>query len=899
MTPDRAARVFCRPAGWLLPARFVAEFGDELRVAFRDRYARTRRVGGAASWLGFWWSEISGLVATAARERLRLASSHPSFDLFGNRSVLSPMEVLSTMRQDFIYSLRMIIRTPIVSAIAVLSLALALAATTAVFALLSTWLLRPLPYPDSDRLVNLFETDRNISFSRLRVSPANYFDFREQIDAFEFLGASDFRAINLTGIEEPEELTAARVMPELMTQLGAEPLMGRLFTEREAIDGENAVVLLRESLWRNRFGADPQIVGSELLLDGAPHTVIGVMPETFEYLLGTVSLWMPSDFETRREDRESGDLRILGRLRDGVTMAQAEEQLIAIAGRLAEEHPDTNRTRGVRLQSMRDEFPGETDTVLIQALMLIALAALMIACFNVAGLYLAKTDLRAKEIAVRTALGAGKGRLLRLLLTESVLLALVAGGIGLVLAGYAIRGMSGAIPAELPRMYAPHLDAPVALFALLTSAAAGVVFGISAALQALRSDRERSILLETSRGGSSTRARKRLRAALVTGEFALALAILMSAGVLTTMFGAWINGDPGFNPEGLLTAQVTLPEYRYGSDAQQREFLHHLAVELDAIPGSSGWAAMTKLPRSRGYAQLPVVVEGRAVAEDDAPRVSWSSITPSFFSTLEVRIRQGRPLLETDRADSVPVAVVNDRFVEVVLGGGDAVGERILFEGETIEIVGVMATIADFREQGIMPAVPWIYRPLEQAPARRLYLALRTAAEPHTLADPLRAAVWKIDPDQPISAIQSLREYIDMTLSGPRYIGALLYQLGFLALGLALMGIYGVVAFSVTQQTREFGIRIALGEQTGSLLRGVLRQGAKLVGLGMLIGLPLAFGLLRLLGSAMSSLNSDAALRPGPMVATLVMLTVAAAIACYLPARRATQVDPVIALQEE
>jgi putative ABC transport system permease protein len=624
-----------------------------------------------------------------------------------------------------------------------------------------------------------------------------------------------------------------------------------------------------------------------------------VLPETFDFLLGTVNVWIPTDFESRREIRDSDRLRVVGKLREGVTRQQANEQLNVIATRLEQQHPETNRNLGVRLESMYEEFPGETDTRLIQALMLVALAALLIACFNVAGLYLAKTDLRAREIAVRMAMGASKARLLRLLLTESVLLALAAGSLGVVLAVFAIRGMSGALPPEIPSMYTPRMDSGVVAFAVMISALAGVIFGISPALQVLRGDKGRSMLLETSRGGSATRARKRLRAALVAGEFALALAILMSAGVMTSVFEGWVNGDAGFRREGLLTAQITLPEYRYGGDEERSAFLRELGVELDAIGGSTGWAATTNLPRSRGWSRIPVVVEGSGIEPDDAPRSSVSSVTPSFFEVMEIGAVRGRLLQYGDRADTVPVAVVNERFREIVFGGDDPVGERVVFQDETLEIVGVIPNFAQFREQGLMPAMPWIYRSFEQAPTRRVYLALATDADPYALTEPLRSAVWKIDRDQPITAVQSLGEFIDQTLSGPSYVGSLMYQLGFLALALALMGIYGVVAFSVSQQTREIGIRIALGEQTGAVMRGVFRHGAVLAGTGMLIGLPLALGLLRVFGAGMSSLNIDSAMRPIPMIVTALILAAAAIVACYLPARRATQIDPVVALQEE
>lgn len=900
MSPERAASRFRRLARLLLPASFVAEFGDELESAFRDRYARTRRQGGPAAWLGFWRSEIVGLLSTAAHSRLAGRSAPAPALPSRDRTSLPPLEVVSTMRQDLVYSLRMIVRTPIVSLIAVASLALALSATIAMYALMSQWLLRPLPYPDSERLVNVFMTDRNLSvFNTLNVAPGDYFDYREQTDGFEWLMPIDFRSINLTGIEEPEELTVADLMPRMLRELGAEPLVGRLFTEEEAVEGADPVVLVREALWRNRFGADPDFVGSTVRLDGAPYTVVGVLPETFDFLLGTVNLWMPTDFESRREMRGTERVRVIGKLRPDVTLQQAEEQVVAVTERIELEHPDTNRNRGAYLQPMREEFPGESDTALIQALLLVAVAALVIACFNVAGLYLAKTDLRAREIAVRTAMGAGKPRLLRLLLTESVLLAMAAGAIGMGLAVFAIRGISTALPPDMPRMYTPTMDSSVVVFGLVISAIAGIVFGISPALQVIRSDRGRSMLLETSRGGSATRARKRLRAALVAGEFALALAILMSAGVMVDVFEGWLGSDTGFDREGLLTAQITLPEYRYGDDEQRRRFLDEVGAELQALPGSTGWAATTDLPRGRGWRQIPVVIEGSGLDAQDAPRASTSSVTPNFFPLLGIEAVRGRLLQEGDRDDTVPVAVVNRRFQEVVFDGRDPVGERIEFRDETIEIVGVIPDFAQFREQGLMPAVPWVYRPLQQATVRQFFLAVKTEAEPATLTAPLRAAVWKIDPDQPISSIQSLSEFIDMTLSGPAYVGKLMYQLGALALALALMGIYGVVAFTVSQQTREIGIRLALGEQTAAVMRGVLRHGAVLAGIGMLIGLPLAFGLLRLFGAALSSLDVNSAIRPLPMAGTAVALAVAAVVACYLPARRAMQVDPVVALQEE
>ncbi len=804
-----------------------------------------------------------------------------------------------------------------VSAVAVLSLALGIAANTSIFSLAHSFLLRPLPYADAERLVMAWESQRSRTDDRQGVAPANFFDWREQTGAFDALIAADFTSVALTGTESPEQLSAARVSPDFFTVLGSEPLRGRGFGPDEGKTGEAPVAVLSESLWRGRLGASGGIVGTELTLDGRAHTVVGVMPEGFDFLLGTVDLWIASDFEAQRQERAERSLYVTGRLGTGVSIDQAQAEISAVSARLETLHPETNEGYGVRLQTVREVFPGATDTLLVKILTMVVGLVLLVACVNVASLLLAKSDARQKEMAVRAALGAGRGRLLRQLLTESLVMALIAGVLGTLLSVWGVRGIADSMPNLIPSFHTPRLNGPVIAFSFAVSLIAGLTFGISPALQAIRGNLHVP-LLDSCRGSTSTRERKRLLSSFVVAEFALALTILIGAAILTDLFRNRLDIEPGFDPEGLLTLQLELPEHRFDDDEAVVTFTDRLDQGLAAVVpsaplrGDAGASAVTfasALPRTRDLPFTELIVDGRPVEPGEEPETSWLSVPPGYFEAMRITLEEGRGIAASDDAGAPPVVVVNRRLVELhfadLAAGDSPIGRRLTVEGDSREIVGVAADVAQERMSGLEPLKPAVYFPLAQHPVRRLYAILRApAGDPYLLAEPARQAIWRLDPEQPISQLRTMEEHMAIELAGPTVIARVLFGVGLLALALAAMGTYGVMSFAVSQQTAEIGLRMALGARPGQILARVTRQGAVLAAAGLLLGVPASAAVVRLIdglseAAARDGLNPAAGLPMQPIFEVGAVLALVGFIACYLPARRATRIDPVTALQTE
>ena len=812
--------------------------------------------------------------------------------------------------RESLHALRVIAKTPGLSLIAVLSLALGIAANTSVFSLFHSFLLRPLPYADGDRLVVAWESQRSRSEDRLAATAANYFDWREQAGAFEALIAAEFTSATLTGLERPHQLTIARVSPDFFAVLGCEPTRGRTFRPEEGRRGEAPVAVVSESLWRGRLGADEGILGLDLTLDDRPHTVVGVMPEAFDFLLGTVDLWVAADFEELREERRERSLVVTARLRPDKTIDQAQEEMTAIARRLERLYPETNEGYDVELQAMGDVFPGKTDTRLAQILMLVVILVLLVACVNVASLLLAKSDARHKEVAVRVALGAGKGRVLRQMLTESVILALVAGALGIALSAWGIRAVADSMPAMLPSFYTPRLDGAVLAFTLLISLTAGLTFGISPALQAVRGSLL-APLLDSRRGATSTRQRKRMLSSFVVAEFALALTILIGAAVLTEIFQERLEIDPGFDSANLLTLKLELPEHRFADDAATRLFTDRLGQAMAEVGGASAATLVSELPRTRNLPFTELVVDGREPERNEAPQTSWLAIRPGYFAALGVDLLEGRGFAATDDADGAPVVVVNQVLVDRHLSPADAVpgspiGRRLTIKGESREIVGVVGNVAQERLSGLEPLEAAVYLPLAQHPVRQLYAVLRSSSgDPYQLSEPVQQAIWGLDPTQPISELRTMDEHVTIELAGPTVISQTLFTIGLLALVLAAMGIFGVMTFSVSQQTGEIGLRVALGARPVQILERVTRQGAQLAGLGLLLGIPAAVAVVRLIGTLFEAAASDGLAASTtkiplqPIFEVGAILAVVGLVACYLPARRATRIDPMSALQSE
>jgi putative ABC transport system permease protein len=898
-----AIRLFTTAARIVLPLEFQRDFGTELETALLDRYRLGAGRSSVAARLRFWLRETAGLAVTALRERRDALDPRRK----PGRAVHPPTpqrerNMLNSLRHDFWYALRMIRKTPIVSAIAVVSLAIGLAANTTVFGLLHTWLLRPLPYPDVERLVMVWENDLVDEDDTELATPANFFDWQTEAVSLTDWIAIQFTTANLTAIERPEQLTVATVTPNYFAALGARPLLGRTFQPDEGGAEDAPVTVMNETLWRTRFGAAPDVIGSTVTLDGVRHTVIGIMPETFDFLWGNVSLWTATDLTDRRFDRATHDLIVTAWIEPGNTLQQTQAEMTALASRLATRYPESNENYGVNVQTVRQVFPGPTDSGLIKILMAVVLLVLLIACVNVSSLAMAKSDARQGEIGVRMALGAGRSRLIGGLLTESVVIALSAGALSFALSGVGISAVTAAMPPEMPEFFRPRLSGPVIGYTVAISLLAGLMFGIAPALHAVGAGIS-SPLIEGSRGGTASRRRSRLRSAFVVAQFALALTILMGAGVLTDLFHQRLAISPGFNPTNLVKAELQLPQYKYPDDAAVRGFVEQLSRELEMLPQTSGFTFTNVLPRSRTIPSADFTVDGRAYEPNEEPRTSWLSVGRDYFAVMDIALRAGRVFAEIDREDTPPVAIVNRRWADLYSDGEPPLGRRITIQGESREIVGVVGNIAQMRLSGLNPHEPTVYFPLAQRPVRSLRIVLRADGDPNRLVLPLQNAVWAVDRDQPIMRTQSMQSHMASELAGPIVMTQILVVIGALTLALAATGIYGVMAYSVSQRTREIGIRMALGATAQQILGRVTRQGATLAGTGLLLGVPFAALALRtinsLLEQAASADGLEAAgsvIAPGPIVTITAVLVAVGLVASFLPARRATQIDPVKAL---
>jgi len=811
--------------------------------------------------------------------------------------------MFGSFRKDLVYAVRMTLKTPVVTVIAIVSLSLGVAANTMIFSIVNQWLLRPFPYHEVENLVMLWQDDRNIEGDQEFVSAANYLDWRDQASSFESMFAAQFGVANMTGLDRPERVNTTSVTPSIFTELREEPLLGRTFRSDEGGVEDTPVIVLGELMWRSRFGANPSAVGSTVTLNGQSHTIVGVMPESFDWLFGNVSMWVADNFEDRREDRTNRSLVVTARLNRGATLEAVQAEMSAIAGRLGSLYPETNGDVGINLETLREVFPGPTDRGLIQLLMGTVFLVLMVACVNIASLLLAKTDARQKEIAIRAALGAGKGRLVRQLLTESVLLALIAGTLGLVLSVWGIAWFAGAMPAEVPHSMSPRMSPTVIGFGVALSLVAGLTFGITPALQALKGG-VHSTLIEGSRGGTATIRRRRIRNLFVVTEFALALTILVSAALLTELFHQRLAINPGYDGRNLLTMELTLPDHKYEDRADVVAFVDELERELATVPGSESFALMNVLPRARGVPEIRFTVDGVPVEEGEEPTTSWLSISPDYFETMGISTVSGRTFSATDRADAPPVVMVNERMVDRFFGNTDPVGRRLTIYGESREIVGVASDIAQERLSGLTPTPASVYFPMEQLAVPTFRIAIRATGDPHQLTTPVQAAIWRIDPEQPVTLVRTMEEVVDYELAGPNMMATIMFSIGLLALALAAIGIYGVMAYTVSQQTSEIGIRMALGASSTSVLTRVAKHGAILAGAGLLLGIPTStfvMWFVSVIGerAGAEGLAMTEALGLTPALVVAGVLAFVGLVGCYLPARRATKVDPVTALQQE
>lgn len=742
-------------------------------------------------------------------------------------------------------------------------------------------------------------------FEKDVTSYPNFRDWREQGSSFAEMAGVAGTDVNLTaaaaGGAAPEEVRAALVTEDFFAFVGVAPELGRGFRVEEHEAGRHQVVVLSHGLWSRRFGGDPAILGREIRISGQPHTVIGVMPRGIRFP-DDAQLWLPFAFtpgrEALREARSALWLPVFGRLAPGVTLAEAQAEMSGVARRLAEAYPDDNQEMGILLEPLRQTLVGDVETPLLVLLGAVGLV-LLIACANVANLLLVRGVARARELAVRSALGARGVRLARQVLSESLLLGAGGGLLGLIAAAVGIRALVGLSADELPRMEGVAIDWPVFAFALAVAFAAGIAFGLPSAIHAARVAPGRAIQ-EGGRGLAGGRRIGRLRQVFVAGQIAMALVLLAGAGLLVRSFLELRSVDPGFDPRGVLSFRVTLPGQSYDTPEKRAGFYRELLGSLEVLPGVESAAAISDFMLGRLPNSAPISLEGRPLTGADvAFPVAYDAATPGFFRTARIPIVRGRAIEKSDRADGAQVAVVNEAFARRFFPNEDALGRRFVFGQQSddnpwMTIVGIAA---DARRSGLDQDVrPSVFMPHDQYSAGQLTLLVRTAGDPLTLIEPARRAVSAIDADQPITEVRTLEQVVRATGARRRFVAVLLGVFSGLALTLAAIGIYGVTAYVVGRRTREIGIRMALGARRREVVGAILGQGMRVVAAGIALGLVGAVAATRLLAGL---LYETAPADPVTLLAAAALLALVALLANLLPARRAVRVQPMAVLREE
>jgi putative ABC transport system permease protein len=815
---------------------------------------------------------------------------------------------MDTLLQDLRYSLRRLLKSPAFSLIVVFTLALGIGANTAIFSAVNAVLLRPLGYAEPDRLVTIEHSYPSLGDLKAPVSAPGFRDYQRQARSIESMAVERGWAANLTGQGEPIRLVGARVTGRFFTTLGVPALAGRTLLPGEDSAGREHVVVLSHGLWQRLFAGAPSAVGRSLELNGESYQIVGVMPDGFRDVRNrAVELWTPIVFrpdELADDQRTSESLNLVARLRPGVPYQQAVSEFHTLAEQLKRQYTDRYAPDwSLLVTPLARRLLGDVRPALLVLLGAVGFV-LLIACANVANLLLARAAARSKEIAVRTALGASRDRLVRQLLTESVLLALAGGVVGLGLAYWGVRTLVAINPGNLPRADEIGVDLRVMLFTLLVSLVTGLLFGLAPALHTAAADIH-GVLKEGGRGHIGDRGGQGVRRTLVVAEVALALTLLTGAGLLIRSFARLQGVDPGFNPDHLLTFNLSLPATRYASDTAQAAFFDQVLPAVAAVPGVRGVGATSVMPFGGGWTTGSFEIEGyQTPPRQPGPWGDIRIVSPGYFETMGIPLRRGRRLAEQDRMGGPLVAVVDDEFVRRYWAHEDPVGKRFTFgppagavDTSAREWITVVGVVGHTKQEGLDAENRLqLYLPYRQSARPFLSLAVRTAGDPGPYANAVRRAVQSVDPDQPLSGVASMDELLARSVGQRRLSMMLLSLFSGIALVLASVGIYGLMSYSVAQRARELGVRIALGAARGDVLRLVLRQGMSLALTGIVIGLGAAVALSRLIESQLYGVHAGDPATMG-LVAGLLALTALAAN--LVPAWRATRVDPAVVLREE
>ena len=812
------------------------------------------------------------------------------------------LRFIDTVLHDLRFGVRMLAKNPGFTAVAVITLALGIGANTAIFSVVNAVLLRTLPYKNADELVVI------LHFGQGPVSPANFLDWRNQNHVFEPMGAAEYWTPNLTGVDRPEYLWALHVTSDIFPMLGVQPLLGREFLPEEDQRGREHEVVVSYRLWQRRFGGDAKIIGMPITLDGEKYTVIGVMPRDFKFApfwATKAELWAPLALTDRGADRGANSLRVFARLKPGVTLEQARAEMATITGRLEKEYPGSNRD--ITVLPLKEKVVGNIRPALLLLLGAVGFV-LLISCANVAHMLLARAAARQKEVAVRTALGAGRSRVIRQFLTESLLLALLGGGGGLVLALFGIRVLVALSPAGIPRVDTISLDSHVLLFMLVVSVATALGFGLVPAVHASAVNLNDS-LKDGGRGSTEGIRRNRLRSALVASEFALALILLVGAGLMVRSLFALQAIDPGFNPRNLLTMVVTVTGSEAGKPSHRVAYFQQLLQQVRTLPGVRSASAINHLPLAGDLWTRNLLIEGRPVPRPgEAPEAVYRVVLPGYFNTMNIPILHGRDVNDSDDLSSPGVLVVNEAMARYCWPGENPLGKRITL-GDSLEGARWMTVVGVVKDskQDDWAGTPYmeVFLPYLQAHdylndmlSRVSYLTLvvRTNGNPASLTSTVENAAWALDKNVTISQVQTMEQAVADATAQPRFYLLLLGTFAAIALILAAVGIYGVMSFSVSRRTHEIGVRMALGAEKSHVLKLVTGQGMILALAGTAVGLAGALLLTRLMASLLYGVRpSD----PLTFAIVPVVLIGVALLASYIPARRAMKVDPMVALRCE
>ncbi|HVG29690.1 MAG TPA: ABC transporter permease [Pyrinomonadaceae bacterium] len=807
---------------------------------------------------------------------------------------------MGSLWQDLRYGARMLLKNPGFTAVALVALALGIGANTAIFSVVNAVLLRALPYRDADRLVVMWEDNRNGNHPRNVIAPTNFMDWKSQAKSFEGMAAFYDRRFNLTGAGEPVAVPSQVAETNLFTVLGANPMLGRTFAEEDGEPGRGNVIVISHGFWQRQFGGAADVVGKTVALEGAKVTVIGVMPADFKWFVKENSqtgkpaeLWVP----TRLRPVQGRYLSAVGRLKPGVSFAEAQSEMNAVMAHIGQERPQYNTNMGVTLVPVREQLAGEIKKPLLILLGAVAFV-LLIACANVANLMLARAASRSKEIAIRAALGAGSGRIVRQLLTESLLLAVAGGLLGVGLATWGVDALVALSPPNLIGSAQVGVSLPVLGFTLGVSVLTGVVFGLLPALEASRADAN-DALKEAGRGNTSSRSRH-ARSAFVVAQVALALVLLVGAGLLVRSFQRLVSVDPGFDPKNLLTMRVQLPPRKYKEDAQVVNFYRQATAQMAGLPGVRAVSVANYLPFYTGLgARTAFWIDG----QPPPPRGSELTtdvrvVDENYFSALGIPVRQGRSFTTQEAAEDRHTIVISEALARKHFPGENPVGKRIAVEmmdnPPMNEIIGVVGDVRYDKLDGeTFPMVYWTHPQLTYS---EMTFVVRTEVDPSSLADPARRVVQSIDPQQPVADVRTMESWVGESVARARFGTLLLTVFSCLALLLAAVGIYGVMAYTVVQRQQEIGIRMALGAQRRDVLRMIMRQGMGMTLVGVALGLAGGLALTRVISGLLFGVSAT---DPVTFAGVALLLTVVALVACLVPARRATRVDPMIALRYE